>query len=413
MYKKILLLFTALYFFGIIQAQISKESYEKAVDFLNCRTVELSLKDDKNISEFQMKCPCETTDYAQINQFLTSFKIDKTLSLSNEVESLKKVYKENWRKDEVVKFLSEHIFSDKVKYKAIFSFAEKRKGKPEFEAYKKNLKVNFPNILNENNPQQNLEYSNISSEVSRLQNKVETLELNQKSAKVNKGLLGGLSDYLIIISILFGVIAIILSLRKRVSYEDLMPEILKSERLRQLIHDQSRFGSAVPSSESFNSQELRDAKKQIKELESQVENIKAQLKPSNPISSNIALNTQPSYQESKQPEVKSESFFLSTPNSDGSFNESSASSFYKDGATIYRFTKIANNRAKFQIDEKDASARLALQYPDKNIDPVCDATNAFNPRATRITTVEQGEAELQNGKWVVDRNKKAKIRYEN
>ena len=141
--------------------------------------------------------------------------------------------------------------------------------------------------------------------------------------------------------------------------------------------------------------------------------IKSQLINLNPASNYTAQTIQPTIQEIKQPEVITQTFFLSTPNSDGSFNESSSSSTYKDGATIYRFTKIGNNRAKFQIDEKDASARLALQYPDKNIDPVCDAVNAFNPKATRIITVEQGEAELQNGKWVVDRNKKAKIKYEN
>ena len=158
---------------------------------------------------------------------------------------------------------------------------------------------------------------------------------------------------------------------------------------------------------------MRDANNRIRDLETQIEKIKSQLNNSNPISNYTAQTTQSTVQEVKQTEVISQTFFLSTPNSDGSFNESSSSSTYKDGATIYRFTKIGSNRAKFQIDEKDASARLALQYPDKNIDPVCDAVNAFNPKATRITTVEQGEAELQNGKWVVDRNKKAKIKYEN
>lgn len=89
------------------------------------------------------------------------------------------------------------------------------------------------------------------------------------------------------------------------------------------------------------------------------------------------------------------------------------SATYIKGATIYRFSKISSNRAKFQIDEKDDSVKLALQFTDKNIDPVCDAVNAYNPKATRITTVEQGEAELQNGKWIVEKNKKAKIKYEN
>ena len=72
--------------------------------------------------------------------------------------------------------------------------------------------------------------------------------------------------------------------------------------------------------------------------------------------------------------------------------------------------RTGNANAKFQIDEKETSIKLALQYPDKNIDPVCDAENAFNPRANRISTIKMGEAELQNGKWIII--SKAVIRYE-
>lgn len=117
-------------------------------------------------------------------------------------------------------------------------------------------------------------------------------------------------------------------------------------------------------------------------------------------------------QETKQSEIKTqaETFFLSTPNSDGSFNERSASYIYKEGASIFKFVKTSSNRARFQIDEREASLKLALQYPDKNIDPVCDALNTFDPKAKRIITIEPGEVEFGNEKWV--KVKKAKIRYE-
>lgn len=412
MKRKITLFFTALLLCGFTQAQVSKESYDNAVDLLNCKTVELSLKDDKNLPDFQKKCPCGATSYTQINQFLGSVKLDATIALSNEVEGLKKSFKENWKKEDVVTFLSESIFTDKTKFQKINAFAEKRKGKPEFETYKAGLKADLSAKLVENAPQQNVEPTTTSVQQSTLEERATELEKNQNNPKDDKGLLGGFADYLIIISILLGVVAMILNFRKQISYEEIMPEILKNERLRQLIQEQSGFGRATPSNQSNNSAELRDANNRIRDLESQIEKIKAQLNTSNPVSSYTAQTTQPTYKETKQPEVKTETFFLSTPNSDGSFNESSASSSYKDGATIYRFTKIGSNRAHFQIDEKEASARLALQYPDKNIDPVCDAVNAFNPKATRIKTVQEGEAELQNGKWIVEKNKKAKIFYE-
>ena len=103
-------------------------------------------------------------------------------------------------------------------------------------------------------------------------------------------------------------------------------------------------------------------------------------------------------------------FFLSTPNSDGSFNNSSANFAFKEGASIYKFQNTKDNRAQFRIDERDASVKLALNYPDKNIDPVCDALNAFDPRARKIFTVEPGLAELVGDRWRVIT--KARIRYE-
>lgn len=103
-------------------------------------------------------------------------------------------------------------------------------------------------------------------------------------------------------------------------------------------------------------------------------------------------------------------FFLSTPNSDGSFNNSSANFSFREGASIYKFQNTKDNRAQFKVDERDASVKLALSYPDKNIDPVCDALNAFDPRARKIFTVEPGLAELVGDRWRVIT--KARIRYE-
>src|SRR5690606_11239158 len=100
----------------------------------------------------------------------------------------------------------------------------------------------------------------------------------------------------------------------------------------------------------------------------------------------------------------------STPNANGSFNESSATATYKEGASIYKFTKESFNKATFRLDDREASVRLAVQYPDKNIDPVCDALNAYNAKATRIVTREPGTVELLGDKWVL--KQKAKISYE-
>jgi hypothetical protein len=413
MKQKIVLLFTALFLFGFAKAQVSKDSYEKAVDFLNCKTVALSLKDDKNLLEFQKKCPCRTTTYAEINQFLTSIKLDATIALSNEVEGLKSSFIGNWKKEDVVYFLTESIFNDKVKFQKIFAFAEKRKGLPEFDDFKASVKAELANMLSVTVSRETVTLINTSIEQTNFEERILILEKNQKAQKDSKGILGGLTDYLILFSVLLGIIALLLVLRKQStesSYDLLINKLIRSQRMNNHFQSQqSVFRSTAGNNSS--SAELRDANNRIRDLEMQIEKIKSQINTSRPVSSNTSQTIQPTCQEVKQPEVVAQTFFLSTPNTDGSFNESSSSSTYKDGATIYRFTKIGNNRAKFQIDERDASARLALQYPDKNIDPVCDAINAFNPKASKITTVEQGEAELIGQKWIV--NYKAKIRYEN
>jgi len=414
MKHKIALLFTALLLFGFAQAQVSKESYEKAVDLLNCKTVELTLPKE-NIQQYQQQCNCNATDFAQINKFLTSVgKLDATIALSNEVESLKKSFKENWKKEDAVTFLSESIFTDK-KFQKIAAFADKRKGKPEFDSYKLNLKTDVANTLVESVTQETVTSTNTSVQQPNVEDRISKLEENSNTKKNYNGILGGLADYLILFSILLGVIALLLALRKPSSetdYDSLIDKLIRSQRMNSHFQSQQSVFRSTSNNNS-SSAELRDANNRIRDLETQIEIIKSQLSNTNPVSSYTAQTTQPTYQEVKQPEVITQTFFLSTPNSDGSFNESSASSTFKDGASIYRFIKVGNNKAKFQIEEKDASAKLALQYPDKNIDPVCDAVNAFNPKATRITTVEQGEAELQNGKWIVEKNKKAKIKYEN
>jgi len=406
MKQKITLLFTALLLFGFTQAQISKESYEKAIDLLNCKTVELTLPKE-NIQQYQQQCPCNKTDFAQLNKFLIAVgKLDATIALSNEIEGLKKSFKENWKKGDAISFLSESIFTDK-KYQKIVAFAEKRKGKPEFDTYKASLKSDLDNTLTESIPQEIAPPTNTNTQQASMEDRISELENKLNTKKEDNGILVGFSDYLILLSILLGVLALILSIRKQNSDGSELSNEVKN-------YVKNKISDATWNKNTQNNNvglaELRDANNRIRDLESQIEKIKTQIN-TNTSTQNITI--QQSNQEIKQPENKTETFFLSTPNVDGSFNESSVSATYIKGATIYRFSKISSNRAKFQIDEKDDSVKLALQFTDKNIDPVCDAVNAYNPKATRITTVEQGEAELQNGKWIVEKNKKAKIKYEN
>src|SRR5690554_810008 len=137
-------------------AQVSKESYDKAVDFLNCKSVELSLQRRADLGEqewadfeeYQQRCPCGNTSYEQISSFLSPVaKVSATIELSKEIQDLEGHFIEDWDEENVVAFLTDSIFAQKTKYQAISGFTEKRKDEQILIDYKETLKRKFINIL--------------------------------------------------------------------------------------------------------------------------------------------------------------------------------------------------------------------------------------------------------------------------
>jgi hypothetical protein len=392
--------------YSLAQAQVSRDGFDKAVDFLNCKTVEMTLSNDV-LSQYQQQCSCEVSNYNNISQFLIGIgKLDATIALSKEVETLKNTFKANWTKDEVIVFLGETIFNDKTKYQKIFAFAEKRNGKPEFEEYKTIVRNGLSKILVDIPIQKEID------EQLTLESRLSNLELNQRNINKDKSWFDGITFQIDILSILIslGLSLIILFIVLRNFSNE---ESEKLERLRAYVKQkisEASFNKVSPSQQTKPS-EIKDLYNRIEYLENHIKILTDKI---NGINNSIqAVYTQPKAQklDIELPEIKGEIFYLSTPNSDGSFNDSSASTNYKEGASIYRFTKTSSNRAKFQIDEREASIKLALQFPDRNIKPVCDAENAFDPQSKTIITTGVGEAELVGDKWI--NYKKAKIRYEN
>jgi hypothetical protein len=92
-------------------------------------------------------------------------------------------------------------------------------------------------------------------------------------------------------------------------------------------------------------------------------------------------------------------FYLSTPNSDGSFNKSSARTEYIEGASLYAFQRLHDNKYEVYINPNPKSYKLMMSYPDKNIDPVFGTISAFNPNANDLQTIEPAIVELENEKF--------------
>lgn len=406
---------------GLTQAQVSEDAFKKAVDYVNCKAVEFSLKSKLDIlKQYQKSCSCKDgAANTEISNFLAGVGgYDATIALANEIELLKKQFNNNWKVEDEVVFLTENIFADKTKYQKLYSFADKRKNDTGFATFKSDLKKELPAILAKQTLVSNQTQPNSDSlnqvKPATLEERLTMLEQSQKIAEEEKGWFSRNLNIFVFISLILAVILFILKIIQIASSSSSGEEDV-SEKVRKYVKDKINDagfnkGSSNQGTSTFTISKLEE---RIARLEIELREVKSKVYISNiPFEVVQPKYEQQSWQDTKQSEIKTETFFLSTPNSDGSFNDSSVLPNYKEGASIYRFTKIANNRAKFQIDEREASVKLALTYPDKSIDPVCDAVNAFNPKAKRIITDEVGEAELINDKWVVNKSQKAKIRYE-
>ena len=401
------LLASIVLFSSLSYGQIGKDTFEQAVDRLNCNSVFYSLSvlsPTEGVTKgFANSCNCKSNPgFEKIKNSLPDTE-SYTIKLSNEIEGLKDSYDPQLTGQEVVKLLTEKAFD---KNELLKDFKEELISKGKYADYYRILEKELQDILIDNVQIVNRADLDEARKLSDLEGRVLALE-KSRSLEPDKGFLGDTSDYLVLLALLLSVIGIglIIILGSRNGYESVMARILDSHRLKDFVQSNSVTGN---NRNLDNSSDMKDIHSRIRDLEAQLNNLSRsteKLGESQKVEPKLHSHHMP-----QQSDLKSEILYLSTPNFDGSFNASSASPVYKEGASIYRFMKTESGRAKFKIDEKEASVRLALQYPDKSIDPVCDAVNAFNPKASGIRTAKEGEVELHGGKWIT--SSKAKIFYE-
>lgn len=155
-------------------------------------------------------------------------------------------------------------------------------------------------------------------------------------------------------------------------------------------------------------EEIAQLKNRLKEAEAQVASIRQQVAKKE--KSGASRNP-----KAHRPPPVTISYYLSTPNSDGTFPAGSMSTQFRPSASVYHFLVDEENgetTAEFTVANNAEAMKDALSSPGSYLEPVCDSSNSYFPGAQRIVNVKPGKALRRGDQWVVLPEDKALIRYE-
>jgi len=109
-----------------------------------------------------------------------------------------------------------------------------------------------------------------------------------------------------------------------------------------------------------------------------------------------------------------EEFYMSTPNLGGYFEIEQKTDVFRPTISLYKFRVDVKDSSKayFEFFSDESGIKDALSNPKRYIEPVCyEENDAFNG-AKKIVIQQEGIAIKNGDKWMVDKNHKAKIKYQ-
>jgi len=410
-----------------IGQKLSKNKYGHAVDFIDCKINEYTLKDDQ-LAAYKEQCSCSAnTDYRKIESFLKDQKLKKNMTMAGEIQKLKSD-QGGLNAEDAAAFFTGKIFNDKKHYATLAAFYEKHNKENSFPGLISEIKVGLSEIAEAADPDEQgtqKKYDPPTFYVTPDSLDRALLQLQKLQDKDNSFFKGFLVD-IDVIAIVFSLLCFFIVFRLRKdspqtfvkttgNFQDI-PEYIRT-------YVKTKIDEKVPETvlrkiTDSSKQEYYD--KQIKELREELTALRQKLDrlPAG------RLTVDTLAEETKTPEVipkdvppqdkaetRQEVFYLSTPTQEGNFNTQSATASYREGASIYRVTRLSPDRGQFQIDEHETAVRLALQYISLRIQPCCTPVNAYDQDAKRIRVIKPGLLERQGDKWVV--LEKSEISYEN
>ena len=97
-----------------------------------------------------------------------------------------------------------------------------------------------------------------------------------------------------------------------------------------------------------------------------------------------------------------ERFYMTMPDAHGNFHLSTKQNTYDPTLCFYEFAENDDGSYFFRLI--DGSLKLAVKYPHKIIDPVCDILNGSLIHSTKIENIQYGKALLKQDTFtVIDR----------
>lgn len=157
--------------------------------------------------------------------------------------------------------------------------------------------------------------------------------------------------------------------------------------------------------------EIDKLEQQIEKLSSENEELRKKLSIDNSvIEENIRSIDKPEYDPTT--EVKTgQTIYFTIPESDGKFKDTNSKS-HNDGNSFYRieFENNSNTGQLFYIS--GALDKRAIESIDFYLIPVCEIENITNRKnAFRIELIQPGTVYMKNDCWVIDPEKKVKIKF--
>ena len=402
MYKLFTLLLLILFTSLTLNAQNSKEEFEKAVDYCACKIAYAYTEDfaSKNPSLDEKKSFDEVIS-KQLNECdknnVSSSVLEKLLKENNfsgfsktlipDVKKAKNSYSDNFNKEEAINniLISFKLSFDKIDIKSELSNGLNNK----LQSF----------TSNENAVGKEKTITNVNSNYTEEINRLEQLIKSKKEEKSDSFIPNWLLLGLLLLS------SIILFIYNYVNNKKLNERI--DRRLSKSEYDQTKISSNQSSNRNANNSRFeRDINQKILDLNIAVERLQ----------NTKTISTSPSVQktiytknipQSIQKEIQ-RFVYAKTPISDKVFNASDVTE-NKDGK-FYKFLITDNNLAEFEFFNTENSAIRAVNAPDSFLYPACEETEPLNQNAKRIITNKPGIAIKQDDKWIV--KEKAQITYE-